>query len=108
MEAPLMEALPMSRPATDPRRHPGIWHVFELTDKICVQVSGHGEQHVRGFADPELGLLVQVRLPVLAVLLLLLGLLKPGHHSTPNTGCVHPTSPFGQIRSDENSVQVLI
>ena len=105
---PLPPPAPMAHPATDPPRHPGISHVSQLTDKISVQVSGHGEQHVRGFADPQLGLLDEVHLPIHPLLLLVLGVLKPGNNSTSNPRCLHPPSPFGQVRSDENCVQVLI
>merc|ERR1711990_675448 len=75
-----------------------------------VQVPRHGEQHVRGFADPQLWLLNEVHLPVLPLLLLLLllGVLKPRNHLASYTRCLNPTSArFGQVRANENSVQEL-
>merc|ERR1711981_732200 len=85
---------------------PFLW-LTQLWTNPDIQVSGHGEQHVRGFADPQLGLLDEVHLPILPLLLLVLGVLKPGHHSTSDPRYLHPPSPFGQVRSDENSVQEL-
>jgi len=75
---------------------PLLW-LTQLRTHPDIQVSGHGEQHVRGFADPPVRLLYKVHLPILPLLLLLLlDVLKPRDHLTSsNTWCLHPTSPLG-------------
>merc|ERR1711997_247819 len=65
-----------------------------LRTRADIQVPGHGEQHVRGFADPPIRLLYKVHLPIPPrLLLLLLGVLKPRDHlASSNPWCLHPTS----------------
>ena len=72
------------------------------------QISGHGEQHVRGPAHPELGLLEQVHVPVLPLLLqLLLGVLHERHHpTTPYQGSIHPPSHVWEVCQNQDCIQV--
>ena len=70
------------------------------------QVSGHGEQHVRGPAHPELGLLEQVHAPLLRLQLLLGVLLERNHPTTPYQGSIHPPSHVWGVCQNQDCVQV--